>query len=206
MKAQPAEVRYVGLMTPATSYHRRSCLSSTATRRVEALNRRGWEVRDAEGFDECYRATSRRLLSYTYALTGDWAQSQDLVQEAYMRAWRQWGRISEYEDVEAWLRLVVSRLATDAWRRLGRWRRAMRLLGTSDDAQPPSEAAVLVARALRDLPPSQRQAMALHYLFDLPVAQIAADAGVPVNTVKSWLSRGRSTLATVLDPKEVICE
>jgi RNA polymerase sigma-70 factor (ECF subfamily) len=111
-------------------------------------------VRDADGFDECYRATSRRLLSYTYALTGDWAQAQDLVQEAYMRAWRQWGRISEYEDVEAWLRLVVSRLATDAWRRLGRWRRAMRLLGTSDDAQPPSESAVLVARALRDLPPS----------------------------------------------------
>ncbi|BCJ71714.1 RNA polymerase sigma24 factor [Catellatospora sp. IY07-71] len=160
-------------------------------------------MRDAESFDECYRGTSRRLLSYAYALTGDWAQAQDLVQEAYMRAWRQWGRLSEYEDVEAWLRLVVSRLATDVWRRLQRWRGAMRLLGPAPDAEPADESAVLLHRALRGLPAVQRQALALHYLFDMPVAQIAQDAGVPIGTVKSWLSRGRTSLAAVLDVKEV---
>lgn len=74
----------------------------------------------------------------TYAtLAGDWDQAQELVQEAYMKAWRHWERLSEYEDVEAWLRLVESR------------------------------------QALRRLPALQRQAMALHYLFGLPVAQIA---------------------------------
>lgn len=159
-------------------------------------------MRDTESFDECYRATSGRLLGYAYALTGNWAQSQDLVQEAYMRAWRQWGRLAEYDDVEAWLRLVVSRLATDVWRRLRRWRGAMRLLGTAGDAQPAGESAVLLQQALRGLPLVQRRALAMHYLFDMPVAQIALDAGVPVGTVKSWLSRGRISLAAVLQAKD----
>ena len=39
---------------------------------------------------------------------------------------------------------------------------------------------------------TQAQALALHYLLDLPIAEIAAEAGVPVNTVKSWLARRRA--------------
>ncbi len=39
-------------------------------------------------FDAFYRDTSRRLLRYAYALTGDPGETQDLVQEAYARAWQ----------------------------------------------------------------------------------------------------------------------
>src|SRR5689334_6899970 len=60
-------------------------------------------------FDEFYRDTSRRLARYAYGLTGDVADAQDLVQEAYARAWQRWRRLSGYEDQEAWLRLVVNR-------------------------------------------------------------------------------------------------
>ena len=68
---------------------------------------------------------------------------------------------------------MVSRLATDVWRRLQRWRGAMRLLGPAADTEPADESAVLLQRALRGLPTVQRKALALHYLFDMPVAQIA---------------------------------
>ena len=54
------------------------------------------------------------------------------------------------------------------------------------------------SHALRQLPANQRQALALHYLFDMPVEEIAREAGVPRGTVKSWLSRGRSRLAALL--------
>jgi RNA polymerase sigma-70 factor, ECF subfamily len=159
-------------------------------------------VRNADGFDECYRSTSRRLLSYAYALTGDWAQAQDLVQEAYLKAWRQWGRLSGYEDVEAWLRLVVSRLATDAWRRLARWRKVLRLSHPLEQAvAAPSEHTVLLTRALAALPQGQRQAIAMHYLMDLSVNHIAEELGTSPNTIKSWLSRGRAALATALADK-----
>lgn len=159
-------------------------------------------MRNADGFDECYRSTSRRLLSYAYALTGDWAHAQDLVQEAYLRAWRQWSRLTEYEDVEAWLRLVVSRLATDAWRRLARWRKVLRLSHPLEETiAGPSEQTVLLTKALSALPQGQRQAIAMHYLMDLSVTHIAQELGTSPNTVKSWLSRGRAALAAALTEK-----
>jgi RNA polymerase sigma-70 factor (ECF subfamily) len=142
------------------------------------------------------------LLSYAYTLTGDWAQAQDLVQEAYLKAWRQWSRLSEYDDVEAWLRLVVSRLVTDAWRRLARWRKVLRLSHPLEDTVAgPSEQTVLLTRALAALPLGQRRAIAMHYLMDLSVNHIAEELGTSPNTVKSWLSRGRAALATALAEK-----
>jgi len=53
----------------------------------------GWGDRVSVGpppFDDFYRATSRRVLHHVYALTGDLAEAQDCVQEAYARAWQRW--------------------------------------------------------------------------------------------------------------------
>ncbi|HEU4421653.1 MAG TPA: SigE family RNA polymerase sigma factor [Pilimelia sp.] len=155
-------------------------------------------MRDAHSFDEFYRGTSARLLRYAYAVTGDMAEAQDLVQEAYTRAWQRWRTVSDHPSPEAWVRTVVARLATDRWRRMGRWRAALLRSGPPEPVRAPSEDTVVLVAALRDLPVAHRQALALHYLFDLPVAEIAAEAGVAVNTVKSWLSRGRAALAVVL--------
>jgi DNA-directed RNA polymerase specialized sigma24 family protein len=52
--------------------------------------------------------------------------------------------------------------------------------------------------ALRRLPAAQREAIALHYLADLPVHEVAATVGASVGTVKSRLSRGRTALAVLL--------
>jgi RNA polymerase sigma-70 factor, ECF subfamily len=156
-------------------------------------------MRDGEGFDEFYRATCHRTLRYGYALTGDLAEAQDLVQEAYVRAWQRWHRLVAYDHTEAWVRLVVTRLAMDSWRRLRNRRAALRRAGPPDDVPAPSVDTVLLVAALRRLPVTQPQAVALHYLCDLPVNEIAAETGVAVGTVKSWLSRGRASLAADLD-------
>ncbi|MGC4744409.1 SigE family RNA polymerase sigma factor [Micromonospora sp. DT201] len=155
-------------------------------------------MRDAQSFDDFYRSTARRMARYGYAVAGDHSEAQDLVQEAYTRAWRHWGRLAAHPAPEAWLRLVVSRLATDRWRRLRTLRGALRLAGPPPAAPPPNEDGVLLIQALRQVPANHRQALALHYLFDMPVEEIAREVGVPVGTVKSWLSRGRSRLAALL--------
>ena len=51
---------------------------------------------------------------------------------------------------------------------------------------------------LRRLPEEQRRAIVLHHVADLPVAQVAAETGAPVGTVKARLSRGRTALAELL--------
>ncbi|AEV88164.1 RNA polymerase sigma24 factor [Actinoplanes sp. SE50] len=153
-------------------------------------------------FDGFYRDTSRRLLRYAYGLTGDPGEAQDLVQEAYARAWQRWRRVSGYEDPEAWLRLVVNRLSTDRWRRLGIRRARAAAEPPPAPVAPPSEDLVLLVRAMRELPDAQRRALALHYLLDRSVADIATETGVALGTVKSWLSRGRAALAAALGAVE----
>jgi RNA polymerase sigma factor (sigma-70 family) len=58
---------------------------------------------------------------------------------------------------------------------------------------------VAIVNALEEVDPDQREAVVLHYLADLPVADIAAQLGIPQGTVKSRLSRARDRLAGLLD-------
>jgi RNA polymerase sigma-70 factor (ECF subfamily) len=149
-------------------------------------------------FDAFYRGTARRLTRYAYGLVGDPSEAQDLVQEAYARAWQHWRRVAGYDDAEAWLRLVVNRLATDRWRRLLVRRAAAASSPPVPPVPPPSEETVLLTKAMHALPFDQRQVLLLHYLLDRSLADIAAETGTNLNTVKSRLMRGRAALAEVL--------
>ncbi|SNT64084.1 RNA polymerase sigma-70 factor, ECF subfamily [Asanoa hainanensis] len=159
-------------------------------------------MRDAPSFDEFYRATAARTLRYAVVVVGDHGEAQDAVQEAYARAWRRWETVADHPAPEAWVRLVISRLATDRWRRIGGLAGALRRSGPPPTAPPPSENTVVLVAALRGLPANHRRALALHYLCDLSVEQISAETGAGASTVKSWLARGRERLAAVLTETE----
>ena len=95
-------------------------------------------------------------------------------------------------------------LATDRARSLRRQTRALLKLGPPPAVPSVSVETLALVQALRTLPVRQRQAIVLHYLVDLPVAEIAQVLGVPHGTVKSLLARGRRALATKLGEPEVI--
>jgi RNA polymerase sigma-70 factor (ECF subfamily) len=154
-------------------------------------------VREAE-FDAFYRAHYSDLVAMAYALGGrDLAEAQDLVQEAFCRAWRRWDAVSRYDKPVAWVRRVTTNLATSRWRRLRTARTHLRLERSVDVPGLEPDHVALVT-ALRTLPAAQRRALILHYVVDLPVDEVAADIGVPPGTVKSWLHRGRTALAALL--------
>jgi len=139
-------------------------------------------------------------------MIGDLGDTQDVVQEAYTRAWRHWRTVAVHPAPEAWVRLTVTRLAADRWRKLRGGRAALIRSGLPEPVAPPSETTVLLVTALRRLPPQLRQAVVLHYLFDMPVSAIAAETGSPVGTVTSWLRRGRIELASLLAGTERVLE
>ena len=81
--------------------------------------------------------------------------------------------------------------------------RAFRPADRALQAQPvkePSPDRVAVADALAQLPADQRRAIVLYHLCDLSVAEVADEVGSPTGTVKARLSRGRATLARLLNP------
>jgi RNA polymerase sigma-70 factor, ECF subfamily len=155
---------------------------------------------DVADFDQLYQAHYGRVLAIAYALSADAEAAQDLTQEAFCRAWQRWHRIGAYDDPVAWIRRVITNLAASRWRRLAIARKYLhRHLPAQSAPLDPDHVAVIAA--LRELPVPQRQAVVLHHLVDLPVADVAHELGVPEGTVKSWLHRGRAALAARLaDP------
>ncbi|HYN93208.1 MAG TPA: SigE family RNA polymerase sigma factor [Pilimelia sp.] len=151
-----------------------------------------------QDFDEVYAAHVGDLTVQLYAYFGDRHEAQDVVQEAFCRALARWGWLSRYDDPVAWVRRVAWNLATSGWRR----RRTALAFLRRQRAEPvhggPEPDNVDLMAALATLPAAQRRAMVLHYLADLPIAEVAAREGVPVGTVKSWLHRGRGALAARL--------
>lgn len=151
----------------------------------------------AHSFDDFYHAHFRSVTTQLCAYTGDLGQAQDLAQEAFTRALARWERLVRYDDPVAWVRRVAWNIAVSRWRRV----RTARLFGQRQRPEVvdgPGPERVALAAALRTLPANQRRAVVLHYLAELTVAEIAEDCGVAPGTVKSWLHRARTALATCL--------
>lgn len=147
-------------------------------------------------FDELYAAHYGDLTVQLYAYFGDRQEAQDVVQEAFCRAYARWRTISRYDDPVAWLRRVAWNLALSRWRRT---RTALafarRLRPAEAEVAGPTPERVALVEALARLPEPYRRAIVLRYLADLTVPEIAQREGVPEGTVKSWLHRARTTLA-----------
>lgn len=120
---------------------------------------------DVDEFDEFYRGSRQRLLGFVYVLTGDFAEAQDAVQEAFIRAWQRWSTVSRYDEPEAWVRVVATRIAVSRWRSLRSRARAYLRHGAAESVPGPDTDTVEVVAALRRLPEEQRTAIALYYLL-----------------------------------------
>ncbi len=154
--------------------------------------------RTGRDFSEFYAEHMGSLTAQIYALTGNWSEAQDAVQEGFARALARWSTVAEHADPVAWVRTVSHRVAISRWRRartalaFGRTQRVQTTPGPSEDH-------VALVEGLKHLPHHQREALVLFYLADMSVDAIADHLAVPTGTVKARLSRGRTALAAQLE-------
>jgi len=156
-------------------------------------------LRAREPFERFYEREYRSVVGLAYALSGSRSASEDLAQEAFIAAHRNWDRIGAYDKPEAWVRRIVSNLSVSRFRRRVSETKALtRLAGfgspTATLPELPSEADTFWV-AVRKLPKRQAQAIALHYLEDRSVADIAEILECSPSTVKVHLHKGRRQLA-----------
>jgi len=150
-------------------------------------------------FEAFYRAELPRLVALARGLCGS-AAADDVAQEAMLAAYRRWPHVSDLERPDAWVRRTCANLAVSTFRRRMVELRALGRLG-----QRRTESVGLAAGAdefwshVRRLPARQAQVIALHYLFDLSVDDVAATLEVSPGTVKTHLSRARAQLARTLE-------
>jgi RNA polymerase sigma-70 factor, ECF subfamily len=151
---------------------------------------------DALDLGEVFKAHAAPLYRTILAYTGGRSDvAEDAVGEAFARASE---RAATLRDPVAWLYRVAFNVANDELRR----ERRRGSTPPPDVHQPPPEFAGLF-EAMRQLPPRERAVMALFYVLDLPVKEVADRMGIASATVRVHLSRGRRHLAALLGDDEV---
>jgi len=153
----------------------------------------------SEAFDELvgrYQAPVTRL---AYRLTHDADEAKDIAQDAFLRAYRRLETFHPDRPFARWLFVIARNASLDAIRR----RRRAAALPAGD--QPPAELgpedyalrndeAERVQHALDELPEHYRSVVQLYYVSGLRYREIADALGIPLGTVKTYLSRAKRRL------------
>lgn len=150
-----------------------------------------------ESFDVFYRREFSSLTALAAATAGDRSIAEDLAQEALTRVHKRWETVGRYEKPGAWARRVTINLALSArQRRTIELKAKLSLRRTERAVSLPASSGAhdSIWSAVAELPGQQRAAIALHYLEDRPVAEIAEILECSPSTAKVHLHRGRAAL------------
>jgi RNA polymerase sigma-70 factor (sigma-E family) len=146
-------------------------------------------------FTEFYRSGRDTCLRAVLAVVGERALAEDLVAEAFTRAWASWSTVRRHPAPRAW----VVRTALNT--RVSWWRRRRREVGVAavpdDDAatgQDSPELDPALLTVLRGLPRRQREVVVLRVFLDLDTRTTAAALGIAEGTVSAHLSRAVTTV------------
>jgi RNA polymerase sigma-70 factor (ECF subfamily) len=163
-------------------------------------------------FEQLYAQYSREIWALAYARWMDAHLALDIMQEAFLRLWRQWEEGDIIDNPRAWLSRVARNLAEDAaksaFRRHGTHTHEV-FNGVMAPQPSPSERAeqveqfARVRQLLQELPPADREILTLRYAWDYDTQQIAEYLNIAVTAVHMRLSRARQRLATLLRQHEV---
>lgn len=164
-------------------------------------------VRVPAQFESFYQADYAAVVALTAVLTGSRWVAEDLAQEAFLRAHRDWDVVGRMESPQGWVRRVAINLSNSRFRRLRSEAMTRLRLGpvtpTIEELEPMSEA---FWEEVRKLPSRQGQALALRYLEDLSVVEIADAMGAAEGTVRALLHQGRERLERQLIAKGLVTE
>jgi RNA polymerase sigma factor (sigma-70 family) len=160
----------------------------------------GAHLAPAVEFEVFYRAHYREVVALARSLCGSWAAAEELAQDAFLAASRDWGRIGAYEKPVAWVCRAVANRSTSLLRRRLVEARAIGRLAARRAApdgllEGPDEA---LWKAVRALPTRQAEVVSLHFVGGYELTEIAALLGMSAATVRVHLHRARRTLAARL--------
>jgi RNA polymerase sigma factor (sigma-70 family) len=156
---------------------------------------RSFAARDPGAADTLYRRFAGRIYGLGLVMLGSDAAAQDLVQDTFVKLWRNAERYDRSRGkLETWVLLIARSLAIDAIRRRVLEARTLEHIDRpleADQAPGPDDQIVIhdltdrARRAMSSLPPEQRAALELAYLGGKTSTEISDLEGIPVGTAKT---------------------
>lgn len=146
-------------------------------------------------FDWWFRSAYPGIARTAFLIVHDRGRAEEIAQDAFLELYKRWPTLQHYERPDAWVRRVaVQRSIRFVKRERMRTQRERLAHMEAVEHLPDPQ----VSRAVRNLSPMQRAAVALYYWADQPISEIALALGVSESTVKQHLHRARQRLATEL--------
>jgi RNA polymerase sigma-70 factor (ECF subfamily) len=163
---------------------------------------------EPSAWDRLFRRYQLPLFTYVFELNHHEQASLDIVQETFIAAVRNIGRLREDEKFGSWLFAIAHQKCVQRWRR----EREMVPLGevaeASDEFEPSPEDLLIrreqeaeFMQLLNQLPWPQRSALLLHFMGDFSLEEIARITETPLGTVKSRLHHAKKALRKILEAK-----
>jgi RNA polymerase sigma-70 factor, ECF subfamily len=150
----------------------------------------------AIGFDALYATEFPRLAGVLYAMGGSRSLAEEVAQDAFAHAWARWSRVSASPSPAGWVYTTAFRLMR---RRLRFGRRPPPApLRPHADAVEGTEQRIDLLAALRTLPASQQQVVALRHLLGLSTGEVAERLDLTETAVRSTLHRAMLSLRVTL--------
>jgi RNA polymerase sigma-70 factor (ECF subfamily) len=143
------------------------------------------------GFEEFYEQGFAKVYKAAFVLSNDPDLAEEATQEAFARLLAKWTRIGH----EPW---AIGWVMTTTLNVIRRTRKSRLVLVDRQATDMDTELSIDLRIALRSLPRRQQETVFLHYVADLPVADVARSLGCRVGTVKTHLWRARQQLARSL--------
>ncbi len=167
---------------------------------------------DLDALGVLYDRYHQMVYRTALAISGDTEAASDLLQDVYLRLHRFADRVDPDRPLEPWLYRVTANL-TCTWVKRRRWMRPLEDIAewlVGDTRNSPSRAAEnadewqQVEKAIAALPLPQRTVIAMYYINDLSIQEIAQVLDVPVGTIKSRLHYGRRALKKHMHTQHVV--
>ena len=172
---------------------------------------RSFAARDADAADALYRRFAGRIYGLGIVMLGNDAAAQDLVQDTFVKLWRNANRYDRSRGkLETWVLLMARSLAIDAIRRRVLEARTLDHVdrpAEADEGPGPDDQVVILdltaraRRAMSSLPPEQRAALELAYLGGKTSAEISDLEGIPVGTAKTRIRAALLRLREAMAPE-----
>ena len=188
-------------MEPEPAPGRRTVREGPSLSRADDLQSvRRVRAGETEAFAGLVERWQRPLLNLAYRFCRDRGKAEEMVQEAFLRAFRKLHLFDERSSFSSWLFTLATRVFVSEMRRYHPgWLEdeAVNLLRSSSDPEAETnerERAETVRRAVLALPEKYRSAVTVYYFHEMDVTQAAASLGLSPGTLKSRLHRGRALL------------
>lgn len=145
-------------------------------------------------FEEFFASEHARLFGALCLVTGDRHESEEIMQDAFLRVWERWDRIAAMDDASAYLFRTAMNVFRNRYRRTVLSLRKSMSLAPAEDALATVEDRDAVVRALRSLTPDQRAAVVLTGYVGLTSEEAGSVLGMRAGTVRALGARARATI------------